>query len=687
MVSSSVYRRLLPICVVALAWATHTSGQAQSLPALMPLPAHLDPRSGQMLLDGSFDATIDGFSEPRLERARTRFMARMVQQTGIPMVGSAPGTHARLVIRVAGPSQPVQALGEDEAYRLDVTPQRATLSAGTPLGALHGLQTFLQLVTATPQGFAVPAVSIADQPRFPWRGLMLDTGRHFMPLEQVRQTIDGMEAVKLNVFHWHLSEDQGFRVESKQFPLLQGKGSDGLFYTQDQVRETVAYARDRGIRVIPEFDMPGHTTAWFVGYPELASAPGPYQIERRWGVFDPAMDPSREETYQFLDTFLGEMTALFPDAYFHVGGDECNGKQWDANPRIQAFMRAHGIKDNAALQARFTARVQQLVTRHGKQMVGWDEVLQPDTPHDVVIQSWRGPESLAEAARRGYRGILSSGYYIDLNQSAGEHYLADPLNATEAKGAPPLTPAQEANILGGETTMWTEFITPEILANRVWPRSAAIAERLWSPRDVRDVPSMYARLPRISHELEYLGLPNGGVRIDMLERMRGGSTDSTGVPHLLVLAQVVQPPRDYQRGELKTYDQFTPLNRLVDAIPAESDVAREFTALAGRIHDGSASAADHAEARRWLVLWQGNDAALAPLLSASAATAELGPTSRNLARTAAIGLAALDRIEQHGPADARQQEVLAELKSMAGPDQSALRNMAVPGVSLLVETR
>ena len=165
-----------------------------------------------------------------------------------------------------------------------------------------------------------------------------------MPLDVVYRTLDGMEAVKLNVFHWHLSDDQGFRVESKKFPLLQEKGSDGLFYTQEEIRGVIEYARDRGIRVVPEFDMPGHTTAWFVGYPDIASGPGPYQIERNWGIFDPAMDPTRDSTYKFLDTFIGEMTGLFPDAYFHVGGDECNGKAWDANPRIQEFMKAHATK-------------------------------------------------------------------------------------------------------------------------------------------------------------------------------------------------------------------------------------------------------------------------------------------------------------------------------------------------------
>ena len=303
----------------------------------------------------------------------------------------------------------MQELGEDESYRLDVTSSGARLNAPTTLGVMRGLQTFLQLEQTTSAGFAVPAVSIEDNPRFPWRGLMIDVGRHFIPLDVLKRNLDGMAAVKLNVFHWHLSENQGFRIESKKFPKLQGMGSDGLYYTQDEVRDLIAYARERGIRVVPEFDMPGHATAWFVGYPELASGAGPYQIERQWGVFDPAMDPTREETYKFLDTFIGEMAALFPDQFFHIGGDEVNGKEWDANPKIQAFMRAHGLKDNNDLQAYFNQRVQKIVAKHGKTMLGWDEILRPDLPKSIVIQSWRGPDSLAEAAKQGYRGLLSSG--------------------------------------------------------------------------------------------------------------------------------------------------------------------------------------------------------------------------------------------------------------------------------------
>ena len=293
--------------------------------------------------------------------AKERFLETLSRETGIPFPAGSQKHPANFTITTAGPSKPIQELGEDESYHLEVTPTAVKLTAANPLGVLHGLQTFLQLVKITPQGFSVPAVTIDDEPRFAWRGLMIDSGRHFMPLSVIERNLDGMEAVKLNVFHWHLSEDQGFRVESKVFPLLQEKGSSGLYYTQEQIGEVIEYARDRGIRVVPEFDMPCHATSWFAGYPQLASGAGPYQVADHWGIFDAAMDPTRESTFEFLDRFLGEMTALFPDAYFHIGGDECNGKEWDANPRIQAFMRAHGFKDDAALQSYFTGRLQKLV--------------------------------------------------------------------------------------------------------------------------------------------------------------------------------------------------------------------------------------------------------------------------------------------------------------------------------------
>src|SRR6202040_3463360 len=219
-----------------------------------------------------------------------------------------------------------------------------------------------------------------------------------------------------------------------------------------------------------------HSTSWLVGYPELASAPGPFTIDRILGVRDAAMDPTKENVYQFLDTFIGEMAELFPDEYFHIGGDEVNGKQWNANPKIRAFMREHGMKDYHDLQTYFNQRLLRIVQQHGKKMVGWDEILQPDLPKDIVVQSWRGQQSLAAAARQGYMGILSTGYYLDLMEPASLSYGVDPLGGEASR----LSRAEQSKILGGEACVWTENIDMQNFDGANWPRTAAIAERLWS---------------------------------------------------------------------------------------------------------------------------------------------------------------------------------------------------------------
>ena len=661
----------------SLIFAAAAGAQSAGHFPLMPLPAHVTQGEGQFLIDSSLSIGLEGPTDSRLLSARQRFFATLSRETGILFSAATQASKPSFLIKTALSGKPVQELGEDESYRLEITATHAELTAPNPLGAMHGLQTFLQLVRVTPQGFSVPAVAIDDQPRFPWRGLMIDSGRHFMPLSVIERNLDGMEAVKLNVFHWHLSEDQGFRVESKKFPLLHEKGSDGLFYTQRQIGEVIAYARERGIRVVAEFDMPCHTTSWFAGYPQLASGSGPYQVETRWGVLDAAMDTTGESTYKFIDQFLGEMTSLFPDAYFHIGGDECDGKEWDANPGIKAFMQAHGIKDNAALQSYFTARVQRLVAGHHKIMEGWDEVLQPDTPKDVVIQSWRGTAALAAAARQGNRGLLSTGYYIDLNQSAAQHYLPDPLGGEG--GA--LTEEQRARVLGGEATMWSEFVTADNVDSRIWPRTAAIAERLWSPREVRDVDSMYARLAQVSQKLSNYGLEHRSSTQRMIERMIGNADPEP----LKVLASVVQPPEGYARGELKVYRNSTPLNRLVDAVPPESDTAREFSDLAKRIAAGKATPQQWQEARNWLLLWRDNDAKLQPQLAASELTAELAPVSRTLSQVAAMGLRALDDLQNHHVLDADALNLAKLQLDEAAKPQAVLVDKIVPSVALLVQ--
>jgi len=671
MLSNGRRARIIRLFFLAVFTFTFSDLRAQEKGPLpvMPLPAHVAQGEGEFVIDGHFGIALKGYQEPRLERAQQRFLDLLSRETGIPLWREARLNAPHFLVQTGGPSALTQQLGDDESYRLEVSTTDVQLTAPDPIGVFRGLQTFLQLVRVTPRSFSVPVVTIDDQPRFPWRGLLIDSGHRFVPVSVIKRNLDGMEAVKLNVFHWRFADDQGFHVESRKFPLLQQKGSGGFYYSQDEVREIIGYAHDRGIRVVPEFDVPCHTASWFLGYPELSSGQDPLKSS--------AIDPTRKSTYNFLTGFIGEMAALFPDSYFHAGGDECDPKEWEGNPRIQQFMRAHAIKDGAALQAIFTARVEKIIASQKKIMVGWDEILQPGTPKDVVIQSWRGPESLAEAARNGYRGVLSSGYYIDLNQSAAEHYLVDPLAANAAA----LTPEQKARVLGGEATMWTDIVSHENMDNRIWPRTAAIAERLWSPQQIRGVDSMYERLAVVSLKLDSYGLRHRLITEEMLERMTGEPDPEP----LRVLAAVVQPPRLYQRQELRNFTDFTPLNRLDDAVPPESDTAREFNDIAKRIASGKATLEEWRQAREWLVLWRDNDAKVQPLLRRSFLTQDLAPVSRNLSQVAEIGLGALDDLQKNRPvsADTRQRNI--EFLQLAAKPQAVLLLMVAPSVELLVQ--
>jgi hexosaminidase len=651
---------------------------------LMPLPSSVQIGTGRLLLDSSFSVALTGYTEPRLDRAVERFLRQLSRQTAIPLAAKPSATaKAVLVIHTDHASKEIQELGEDESYILEVTATGAKLSAATPLGTLHALQTFLQLVEVSPDGFAAPALTINDKPRFPWRGLMIDSARHFVPLDVLRRNIDGLEAVKMNVFHWHLSENQGFRVESKKFPKLHEMGSDGLYYTQDEIHDLIEYARDRGIRVVPEFDVPGHSTAWFVGYPELSSGPGPYEIERKWGVFDPAFDPTNERTYKFLDQFIAEVAKLFPDHFFHVGVDEVNGKQWDANPKIQEFIKSHDLKNNEGLQSYFNKRLEPIVSKHGKSMVGWDEVLDPTLPKDIVIQSWRGPDALAAAAKQGFRGILSNGYYLDLGWSAARHYAVDPLSGA----ATSLSSEEKARILGGESCMWAEYINLENIDSRIWPRNAVIAERLWSPQEVTNVASMHTRMEILGERLEWLGLTHKSYHRQMLQRIAGPSSPEEFAA-LNTLASVVEPVKDYTREETATVEptSATPLNRLVDAVPLESAAARRFGDLADKFiaascHDPAAAARLSAE----FASWRDNDAKLQPLAQRSFLVKQVSPTSQDLATLGTIGLAVLDFITkgQRAPDDWKAQQ-LALLQQIEKP-KGQLLLMPAPSVQKLVE--
>jgi len=677
-------RMLWIMLIVAVVMASVTAAQESRPLHLMPWPASVKnaPGNGELVIETSFSVALSSNADIRLRKTVAIFLNDLRRHTGMLSLNFSVVDHsesAKLHVSVDHAIKEVQELGEDESYTLEVTPSGSELSAPTTLGAMRGLQTFLQLVEITPQGFAVPTVVVQDKPRFAWRGLMIDSGRHFTPVDVIKRNLDGMAAVKMNVFHWHLSENQGFRVESKRFPKLHEMGSDGLYYRQDEIREIIAYARDRGIRVVPEFDMPGHSTAWFVGYPDLASAPGPYSIERKWGVFDPAMDPTRESTYKFLDEFIGEMATLFPDQFFHIGGDEVNGKQWDANPKIQQSMHAHGFKNNADLQAYFNTRVQKIVAKHGKTMEGWDEILRPDLPKSIVIQSWRGPKSLADAAQQGYRGLLSSGYYLDLMSPASAHYAVDPF----ADGVAGLSDAEKEKILGGEACMWAEHVSPENLDSRIWPRAAAVAERMWSAQTVTDVSSMYQRLDEISDWLDAYGLTHNLNYDFMLRRMAG----SENISALRTLADVVEPVKGYSRSNLAKSEPtaLVPLNRMIDVAQPESAAGRRFSVLVDSFVSGQIKPGVEPQIRAMLTKWRDNETNLRPLADKSSFVHEVVPISQNLSALGTAGLQALDYLDRGEKApDGWKTQQLA-LVQQAGQPRAELLLMVASPVQKLIQ--
>jgi hexosaminidase len=675
-----VKRQLAAGVILCLSLYLHAAAQANPVftNTLLPEPAKLTSSEGRLPWSSSFSVSTPHFHDERLDAAIQRTLQALEDKTGTPLSKEVrtDATAATLVIDVQGAGQAIQSLDEDESYSLNITTTGARIQATTVVGAMRGLETFQQLLQTEPTGYFLPAVQIEDTPRFRWRGLMIDCGRHFEPVEVIKHTLDGMAAVKLNVFHWHLTEDQGFRIESKLFPRLTGMGSDGLFYTQDQAHEIVAYARARGIRVVPEFDMPGHTKSWFVGYPDLASAPGPYTIRREFGIEDAAMDPTRDSTYKFIDGFIGEMAQIFPDPYMHIGGDESDGVQWKANPRIQEFMRTHSLQDAAALQAYFNQHLLKILQKHNKHMVGWDEVLNPALPKDVVIQSWRGAKSLSDAAKQGYQGILSQPYYLDGMKSAAEHYLADPLPFSSD-----LTPEQRSFILGGEICMWGEHLNERSIDSRIWPRSAAIAERFWSPEGVNNIDDMYRRLAAESIRLEALGLTHLSHQDAALRELAG----TEDIDALRTFASVLEPVSFSDRYEQQHTSQLTPLDNLVDAVrpdpPSRHNIERlTHQFLQAPAADEQARADLEAAFKEWIVA--------APAINAQLASTPLLAVAQSrgsqLPQLATAGLEALNYLSQGTKAPAGWKQRTLALIATAKNPQTLVRFTFLPSLEELV---
>ncbi|MDV3457134.1 family 20 glycosylhydrolase [Sphingomonas sp. HF-S4] len=511
-----------------------TSALAQ-VPALLPVPAEVRAGQGALAIGGKTGLLVpEGDAGAR--NAAERFAALVAETRGLKLA-IAPRAAAPAIRFVRA------ATGKPESYRLDVTPRGATITAGDDAGLLYGAVTLWQAMTQVPGKGAVrvPAFGVVDAPRFGWRGLMLDSARHFQSPAYVRKLIDWMAVNKLNTFHWHLVDDQGWRIEIKRYPKLTevsgwrhpatAAGAPQLpqvggFYTQDEIRAIVAYAAARGIRIVPEIEMPGHALAAIRAYPELGTGVAiPPGTESDWGVF-PWLYNVEDSTFEFLENVLDEVIDLFPSKYIHVGGDEAVKDQWKGSPRIQERMKAIGIPDETALQALFMHRIGEHLTKRGRKLIGWDEILEGgEVPADATITSWRGIEGAITAAKSGHDAVLSPAptLYVNHRQGMGDNEPPGRLEVIDLKTVYAFEPipaeipeAQRHHVLGLQANLWTEHTRTEERASlQFFPRAAAVAEIGWSAKGKRDFGGFVERVVPQMARMRDLGLEASTAAFDV----------------------------------------------------------------------------------------------------------------------------------------------------------------------------
>ncbi|MFL2582078.1 MAG: beta-N-acetylhexosaminidase [Flavobacteriales bacterium] len=566
---------------------------------LLPQPKELNLHEGKFKIANNIKVRVTRPSL-KLNRYTERFIQRLEYSSGVYFqhhkIQDTISSY-EIVINTNSTTENIH-IETNESYAISITSNKVIITAENNIGAYRALETLLQLITTSENGPFFNNCSIVDEPRFKWRGLLIDVCRHWIPPHIIKRNIDAMAAVKMNVLHLHLTEDQGFRIESKKFPKLHELGNNGNYFTQEDIKEIIQYANERGIRVVPEFDIPGHITSWLVGYPKLASANRNYEIATKYGVFKASLNPTEEYTYQFLDTLLTEMCQLFPDAYFHIGGDENNGSDWNQNKKIQKFMTKMELKNNHELQAYFNKRILPILIRNKKIMIGWDEIYDSNMPNSIAIQSWRGKESMIHAAKNGFPSLLSNGYYLDKVYKIEDYYENDPL----PKGID-LTESQQKMILGGEATMWSEIVDQTTIESRIWPSALAIAERLWSSSENCDTKNFYVKVPFISNKLQEFGLTHINYQETLLGLISNNSSVQTWKPFIKVL----EPIRGYKRHDFlkKTlkYSSITPLNRIADACYVESFTARNFNKLIHKNCKKDGFCKYRNDIKYWLAKW------------------------------------------------------------------------------------
>lgn len=756
---------------------------------VMPLPSKLSFDEDTLFIPRSLGAQFNGFTNTAMESAVNRFF-KQVSGHYADRLSKKVSTYPFLIVHCEKSTKDDDVLTSPESYTLHVDDENIILRAPRPSGILHGLKTLYQLIESNSDKVWIRSVHVEDSPRYHWRGLMIDVCRHWIPKDIILRNLEAMATLKMNVLHLHLSDYQAFRIESKKFPKLHEMGSNGSYYTQNDIKDIIEYAAERGIRVVPEFDLPGHSTSWLAGYPVLASTPGTYAPDTVYGILNPVIDPSKDIVYDFFDQFFEEMAVLFPDPYVHIGGDEVNPGQWNQNPKIRAFMKQHKLNNSHDLQAYFNKRINKILTRHGKIMAGWDEIQHSDLPQNIVVQAWRNQKSLFDAVRKGNKAVLSAGYYLDHKLPAGKYYTVDPdilpnavdiepdtahwkeydltigisqnelhstlvmygtpsdyrgflgmmenktpftsakvdeeeitftipsdygkikfqLNMTEdsingtgsisliklkikgvKKGGDdmpgtsppdiqrikPLTTEEKSMILGGEACMWTELSNANTIESRIWPRTAAIAEKLWSSAtQTQNEDDMYRRLKYVDMVLTKGGLKHHSNYLSQLHNIAGVHN----ITPLKTFVDILEEVKYYDR--MRIYDDltvFTPLNQIVDAAWPESLTARDFNIKAKQLVEHPDSSELKKEIIAQLRIWKLNHHKLEPITQSSPRLSDVIQLSVQLSKISGILIETLH-------ADSLSEDAKADLLTMIQEAEHPVNGVllaVVPGLKQL----
>ncbi|WP_276499082.1 glycoside hydrolase family 20 protein [Pontibacter litorisediminis] len=516
----------LLLSLFILLGASGTFAQSNSPISIIPKPQHLTLQNGQFTLNADTKIHVPAKNE-ELKLIADKLAQSIKTATGVQpqVVQKEAKKKAKNVIQLSLTATP-DTLGK-EGYTLEVTPDQIILAANQPNGLFIGTQSIKQLLPPQPTKapVTIPAVNIADKPRYQWRGMHLDVTRHFMPVEFVKQYIDYLAMHKLNTFHWHLTDDQGWRIEIKKYPELTEIGAwrdstlighywdlpqtydnkrHGGYYTQEQVKDVVKYAQERYVTVVPEIEMPGHALAALATYPELACTAGPFKVEGKWGIFNDIFCAGNEQTFAFLEDVLVEVIALFPSEYIHIGGDEAPKARWKVCPKCQKRIADEGLKDEHELQSYFVQRMEKFLNSKGRQIIGWDEILEGGLAPNATVMSWRGEKGGIEAAKQKHKVVMTPGNYVYFDHYQGDRELEpvtihgnNPLSRVYAYNPTPaeLSKEEQKYILGAQANVWTEYIpNPEHVEYMAFPRIAALSEVLWTPVHLKDWEGFKARM-------------------------------------------------------------------------------------------------------------------------------------------------------------------------------------------------